>query len=212
MSVLARRMRTYSSTQAAVADLRAGKVVAYLTDAATLQYFSQARPGHAASAHSLRLQTPRCHAVHGSASFKTPIRYPSAATCWSRLGMPCPQLLLSSATTTISVFVHCLPHQSWTSVGKSDNRCAQTLPCDVTSSGNPFGPNALSFGLPKNSTLLATLNTALLEVGLLCGWRDEAKESCDLAVAVELMPGITSRAASVSSVSPCLVPHGVALL
>lgn len=103
-------MRTYSSTQAAVADLRAGKVVAYLTDAATLQYFSQARPGHAASAHSLRLQTPRCHAVHGSASFKTPIRYPSAATCWSRLGMPCPQLLLSSATTTISVFVHCLPH------------------------------------------------------------------------------------------------------
>ncbi len=40
-------MRTYSSTQAAVADLRAGKVVAYLTDAATLQYFSQARPGHA---------------------------------------------------------------------------------------------------------------------------------------------------------------------
>ncbi len=210
MAVLVRRMRTYSSTQAAVADLRAGKVVAYLTDAATLQYFSQARPGHAASAHSLRLQTPRCDAVHGSASFPTPIRYESTATCWSRLGMPCPQL--SGTTPTIDVFVHCLPHQSWTSVGKSDNRCAQTLPCDVTTSGNPFGPNALSFGLPKNSTLLASLNTALLEVGLPCGRRDEAKEICDSAVAVELMPGITSRAASVSSVSPCLVPHGVALL
>ena len=42
--------------------------------------------------------------------------------------------------------------------------CLQSLPCDVTISGQPFGPNSLTFGLPKNSTLLTTLNRALLEV------------------------------------------------
>ena len=42
----------------------------------------------------------------------------------------------------------------------------QSLPCDVTISGQPFGPNSLTFGLPKNSTLLTTLNKALLEVRL----------------------------------------------
>lgn len=39
-----RRMRLYDSTQDAVEAVRAGKVAAYLTDEATLQYFSQARP------------------------------------------------------------------------------------------------------------------------------------------------------------------------
>jgi hypothetical protein len=42
--------------------------------------------------------------------------------------------------------------------------CLQSLPCDVTISGQPFGPNSLTFGLPKNSSLLTTLNRALLEV------------------------------------------------
>lgn len=40
----------------------------------------------------------------------------------------------------------------------------QSLPCDVTISGQPFGPNSLTFGTPQNSTLLVTLNRALLEV------------------------------------------------
>ena len=44
----------------------------------------------------------------------------------------------------------------------------QSLPCDVTISGAPFGPNSLTFGLPKNSSLLGTLNNALLQV-----WRIE---------------------------------------
>lgn len=39
----------------------------------------------------------------------------------------------------------------------------QSLPCDVTTSGQPFGPNSLTFGTPKNSTVLKTLNNALLE-------------------------------------------------
>ncbi len=39
-----RRMRLYDSTQDAVEAVRAGKVAAYLTDEATLQYFAQARP------------------------------------------------------------------------------------------------------------------------------------------------------------------------
>lgn len=43
----------------------------------------------------------------------------------------------------------------------------QSLPCDVTISGQPFGPNSLTFGLQKNSTLLKGLNNALLEVGSL---------------------------------------------
>lgn len=79
-AALAPRMRVYSSTDAAVNAVRSNQVVAFLTDAATLQYF------------------------------------------------------------------------------------AQSLPCDVTISGQPFGPNSLTFGLPKNSSLLTTLNRALLEV------------------------------------------------
>ena len=40
----------------------------------------------------------------------------------------------------------------------------QSLPCDVTISGQAFGPGSLTFGLQKNSSLLAELNQALLKV------------------------------------------------
>jgi hypothetical protein len=73
-------MRIYSGTADAVAAVRAGQVVAYITDYSTLKYF------------------------------------------------------------------------------------ASSLPCDVTISGQAFGPGSLTFGLQKNSSLLAELNQALLKV------------------------------------------------
>ncbi len=41
---------------------------------------------------------------------------------------------------------------------------ATSLPCDLSVSGQPFGPNTLSFALQKDSPLTAPLNAAILEV------------------------------------------------
>jgi hypothetical protein len=108
--------------------VRAGSVVAYITDYSTLKYFASVHmsPGSIPLAHPCLSYRSACYACRHS---------------HHTLGGKAANLLLTAML-----------------------RCVQSLPCDVTISGQAFGPGSLTFGLQKNSSLLAELNQALLKV------------------------------------------------